>query len=147
MKKLGLGLVLVSLLFLAGCTHIENGKYKEGTYFGSNVGEKTVATAVVYVASDGKIKSVFLDTTYVKNNVSTTKKILGVAYGMKGASPIGKEWFEQVNTLEAKIVKEQGLEWFKYSNTEKTEIDSVSGVTITVDALYNAVKTALDQAK
>ncbi len=149
MKKLALCLVLVSLFLIAGCE--KKGTYKEGTYFGStqfvSYGAKYVTTAVVYVNENGNIKSVFIDTTYTKDAVSTTKKVLGDAYGMKASSLIKKEWFEQVNTLEAKIVKEQGLDWLEFKDAAKTETESVSGVTITVDTYYAAVKAALDQAK
>lgn len=149
MKKVLFGLVLVFALFLVGCEKLE-GNYKKGVYFGSkeytSYGVKYVATAAVTVNEKGMIESVFIDSTYVKNGVNTTKKVLGDLYGM--AKTEGQlEWFEQVNALEDKIVLEQGLEWFNYSNEEKTDIDSVSGVTISVNDYHDAVKIALDQAK
>ncbi|MDD2518964.1 MAG: FMN-binding protein, partial [Bacilli bacterium] len=132
--------------------------YKEGTYFGSykefeSYGYKYVSTASVYVGADGKIKSVFIDSTYNKDGASTTKKTLGDAYGLKGTSANigviqgGAEWYEQINNLEAKIVQEQGLDWLKWSDDKETKTDSVSGVTITVDTYYEAVTNALKQAK
>lgn len=158
MKKIALGLVIVSVLFLSGCTLLGSGKYKEGTYFGSKVyesqGKQYVATAVIYVSDNGKIATVFIDSTYTtKDGVATTKKVLGDAYGMKATSASigviagGAEWFEQIKVLEDKIVSEQGLEWLKYSDATNTKTDSVSGVTISVNDYYAAVKIALDQAK
>ena len=85
--------------------------------------------------------------------MDTTKKTLGDDYGMKDTSanigniPGGAEWFEQINTLEAKIVEEQGLDWIEWSNEEETETDSVANVTITINTYYEAVMNALNQAK
>lgn len=152
MKKYLVGLIMISLVLATGCTKVEEiGEYKEGTYFGSFTdnydGKESVATAVVYVDENGKIKSVFLDTTYEHDGTLTTKKTLGDDYGMKVASPIGKEWHEQVKVLEDKIVAEQGLDWLEWKDEQQTETDSVSGVTIKINALYKAVEDALNQAK
>ncbi|MDD2519271.1 MAG: hypothetical protein PHG18_05235, partial [Bacilli bacterium] len=92
MKKFLMTIMLVALVLVTGCTKIEEkGDYKEGTYFGSSkefesYGNKFVSTASVYVGADGKIKSVFIDSTYNKDGASTTKKTLGDAYGLKGTS-------------------------------------------------------------
>ena len=63
-----------------------------------------MSTAVVYVDKDGFIKSVFMDATYSKDDVLTTKKTLGEKYNMIVASPIKKEWFEQVELLKRKLL-------------------------------------------
>lgn len=157
MKKILAFLALICLIAISGCTPVEEGNYKEGTYYGSSTdsfgGSNNTATAVVYVNSEGVIKSVFLDTTYTKDDTITTKKTLGLAYGMKGASESkgtiagGAEWDEQVKNLEKKIVEEQGLDWLTWSDTDKTVTDSVSGVTIKINALIDAVNKALIQAK
>ncbi len=152
MKKKVLLSLLVFLFVVTGCTPVtEKGEYKEGVYFGSVEdnygGSKSVSTAVVYVDKDGFIKSVFMDATYSKDDVLTTKKTLGEKYNMIVASPIKKEWFEQVEAFEKKIVDEQGLSWLKWSDEEQTTTDSVSGVTMKIDALYKAVNNALEQAK
>ncbi len=156
MKKILFICGLLSVFLLVGCNIITGvGKYKEGTYMGSDeytsYGKKYVTTAVVYVDFSGMIKSVYIDSTYFKNEVYTTKKVLKDAYGMKGTSastgniPGGAEWYEQINTLEDEIVLQQGIEWLKYNDEGKT--DSVAGVTITVDSYYKAVNNALEQAK
>ena len=66
------------------------------------------------------IKSVFLDTTYTKDDVLTTKKSLGDAYNMKPASEAGKEWYEQVNLLEAKVVENQNITFISLNEDGKT---------------------------
>ena len=157
MKKIFAYLALIVLIGISGCTPVENGDYNPGTYYGiatdSYSGENNTATALVHVNKDGVIESVFLDTTYTKDGVVTTKKSLGTEYGMKNVSesmgkiPGGAEWYEQVNTLENKVVEEQGLEWLTWSDDAKTVTDSVSGVTIKINALIEALNNALSQAK
>lgn len=158
MKKTLIGLVLVSLLLVTGCTLVaEKGDYKEGTYFGyvedTKNGVVTITSAVLYVNENGMIKSVFIDSTYNKDSMNTSKKALGDAYGMKATSaglgviPGGAEWYEQAKSFEKKIVDEQGLEWLTWKDEAKTKTDSVSGVTITVSSYYKAVENALSQAK
>lgn len=141
--------VLICFLFVAGCEKVESGTYKEGTYFGSytdTYGDNpSVATAVVYVDSDGVIKSVFLDTTYLKSTTVTTKKTLGNDYGMKASSEVGKEWYEQVNLMEAKVIENQNISFMKLDNDGYT--DTIAGVTMKVNALYQALNNALEQAK
>lgn len=149
-KYLGVICLLVLCLFVfTGCEKVSEGKYKEGTYYGSVVddygGAKNVAYAVVYVDSNGLIKSVFLDTVYTKDGVNTTKKTLGIDYGMKARSEAGKEWYEQVNLIEAKVVENQDISFIKLNDEGKT--DSIAGVTMKVEALYKALNNALDQAK
>lgn len=159
MKKLFVtALGFVMLFTLAGCEKVEEkGDYKEGTYFGyaqeESYGEILTTTAVVYVDDNGMLKSVFIDSTYVKDDKITTKKTLGDDYAMKetsaniGVIPGGAEWDEQINTLEDKIVEEQGIDWIKWSSEDATKLDSVSGVTISADIIIEAVDNALKQAK
>jgi hypothetical protein len=155
MKKFLAIVFCLSVVFLTGCTKV--GDYKEGTYFGSveyeSYGKKYVTTAVIYIDKDGVIKSCFIDSTYVKDDVNTTKKVLGDAYGMKDTSAKqgviegGAEWYEQVEVIEQKVVEEQGLDWVKWADDEKTKLDSISGVTITANTYIEAIEKALSQAK
>ena len=157
MKRILIYAMLVCCVFVSGCTPVEEGNYKPGTYYGTVVdsygGANNTATALVYVNDNGVIETVFLDTTYTHEGTITTKKTLGDEYGMKGVSASmgniegGAEWFEQVKNLEDKIVLEQGLEWLEWSNEEETKTDSVSGVTIQINALVEAVNKAIEQAK
>lgn len=159
MKKILLSLLAIFIVTITmGCEKVEEqGIYKEGTYFGyvseESYGEVLTTTATIYVDKNGILKSVFIDSTYVKDGVVTTKKSLGDKYGMKDTSANigvitgGAEWDEQVNTLETKILKEQGLDWIKWSTDDDTKLDSVSGVTISVNNMIEAVSIALEQAK
>ena len=102
---------------------------------------------IVTVDKNGKITDVNLDTTYTKDGVETTKKTLGDAYGMYGneyGSKVG-EWYTQVEALEKNVVDNQGLDKVKLTDDGYT--DTVSGCTIKIDALYEALENALNQAK
>ena len=144
MKKLMLCLCACLMLFIfLGCEKVG---FKEGTYNGSAIdsygGEDNTATAKVVINSEGKIESVYLDTTYG----DSTKKTLGYDYNMQTYYPAAVgEWFEQVEKLEAAIVEHQGTEFLALDKDGKT--DAVSGCTIQITALVQAVDNALEQAK
>lgn len=148
-RYLGLIALLLCFFVVTGCEKVGNGNYKEGTYFGSYIddygSDPAVATAVVYVDESGMIKSVFLDTTYKKDDTLTTKKTLGNDYGMKVASEAGKEWYEQVNLIESKVVENQDIAFITLNDDGKTE--AIAGVTMKVNALYQALNNAIEQAK
>ena len=152
MKKILLVLLLGTMCFsLVGCG--KEKQLKEGTFEGSAIdnygGEENTATARVTIDASGKITDVYLDTTYTKDGNKTTKKTLGDEYGMKvGNSAYGQaeyEWYEQVEALEQAVIDNQGIEFLYLDEDGKT--DAVSTCTIKVDALYNALKDALDKAK
>ncbi len=158
MKKIFITFGLLAVIVLTGCEKVDKtGNYKEGTYFGfvnyESYGTNYVTTATVYVAESGNIKSVYIDSTYNKDGVITTKKSLGDDYGMKdtsiqiGVIPGGAEWYEQVAVIEDKVVAEQGLDWVKWSDDANTKLDAISGVTISADTNIKAIDNALKQAK
>lgn len=151
MKKVFL-IVLASVLLLTGCEKVsEQGNYKPGTYMGSSVdnygGNNNEAIAVVYVDDNGKIASVYLDTTYQVGDSITTKRVLKDEYNMKKYSSATYEWYEQMEILEDKIIEEQGTDFITWSNEEETKTDAITGVTIQIDAVIRALNNALAQAK
>lgn len=144
--------MLLAAICLVGCEKVTDG-YKEGVYEASVIdnygGEENNATAKITINNEGKITDVYLDTTYTKDGVKTTKKALKEEYGMKaGNSAYGTadyEWFEQVEALENAIVKNQGIEFITLDEDGYT--DSVSTCTIKINALYKAAEAALNKAK
>jgi len=138
-------------LILTGC----GAKYKEGTYEATAIdeygGQTNTVEAKIEVNEKGKITSVYLDSTYTKDGVQTTKKTLGNDYGMKSVSANmgkiegGAEWFEQVKALEEAVVENQGINFIKLKEDETT--DSVAGCTIKINSLYKALEEALKKAK
>lgn len=151
MKKYLMIVALFLCLFtFTACEKVsEEGNYKEGTYLGTVTdnygGSNATAMAVVYVDANGLIKSVYLDTVYSKNDVLTTKKTLGKDYNMIVASEAKKEWYEQVNLIEAKVIENQGTDFMKLDDNGKT--DAIAGVTMKVNSLVEALNSALSQAK
>lgn len=117
----------------------------------------TIATVVL--DADGKIVDVNIDTAQnavtIKDGAVTvptdtpTKKEKQDAYNMKGASPIGKEWFEQIEALENHLVGKnldevKGIELDE--NTVVTDEDLLASVTIKVAGYLEAVTKAMENA-
>ncbi|MFV0274854.1 MAG: FMN-binding protein [Bacilli bacterium] len=173
MKKGLLILVGIFGLFITGCA-AEKGEYKEGLYFGFDADNGVTAT--VSIDANGNIAGVMIDSAYHKDCkivddkascTDVTKRMLGEDYNM--AREEGQlEWYEQADAFAKRVVKDQNLDFveYKYRKTEedgsyvfystaeeedtkedKIFMDSVSGVTITVDGMYNAVNNALKNAK
>ena len=137
MKKLA-ALVLLCGVVLAGCSSAKEGS---ASVTGSN---GDVTTATVKVDGD-KITSVSIDTK--QKDSDKTKKELKEQYNMKKASPIKKEWYEQVLTLE-NYIKENGVDAIKLNNEGKaTNEDLVTGSTISISDMVDAVKEAQKNAK
>jgi len=117
----------------------------------------------VTLDSEGKILNVKIDMVQPKVNfdgegqlvTDTTETIqtkveLGDAYGMKKASGIGKEWYEQIAALEDWMVGKTIDEVTGMQLSDEgtpNEADLVSSVTIHVDSYLTAVKEAVDNAK
>lgn len=176
MKKLialGLSAVLVMSLF-TGCSSNAGAKAKTGLAVVTEVGKFTDAgeadglsqvnsTAVaVLVDEKGVIKNCVIDAVQPKINFNTageittdlttyfaTKLELKEDYYMKGASPIGKEWYEQSEAL-AKYVTGKTLEQVKGIAIEDgypAEEDLKSSVTINVAAIMTALEKAVANAQ
>lgn len=148
MKKIKYLVCIFALLLVIGCSK----GYKEGEYTATAVdsygGQNNTASAIVNIDDSGKIVSVYLDTTYTTSEgVATTKKTLKEDYGMLNhpyGSTIG-EWYEQVEKLEKAVVDHQGVDFLNLDEDGYT--DAVSGCTIKIDALYEALNKALEMAK
>lgn len=147
MKKLKYVVCLLMVVMLVGCGK----KYNAGEYVGSVIdsygGENNTATAKVTIDDSGKITDVYLDTTYTKDGVETTKKTLKEDYGMLNhpyGSTVG-EWYQQVEKLEQAVIDNQGIDFLNIDEDGYT--DAVSGCTIKIDALYQALNDALEKAK
>lgn len=85
-----------------------------------------------------------------------TKKELGDGYGMKAASGIGKEWFEQAEALEDWCVGKTVEEVVTMPTYDKgdghhtqvpDDVDLKTGCTIDVGSFLDALQKAADNAK
>ena len=124
-------------------------------------GQADVTMAAVGFDKDGKIASVTIDTAQTKvpfdkelkvsaDKTATikSKKELGPEYGMVKASPIKKEWFEQMDALEnwmiGKTIDEVKNLPLKENKPDVPEL--TSSVTVTVDGYIAAVVEAWENA-
>jgi hypothetical protein len=74
-----------------------------------------------------------------------TKRGKGTAYGMKAASSIKKEWYEQADAFDAYAVGKTAKELARLSVRSDGKTDAVSGCTMAIAGmLKNAVKAAQD---
>lgn len=130
--------LLCMFVVLTGCTTVT----KTGKVEYNNAYSGTIVTAEVQMNGDDIVK-VSLDETYN----GSTKRTLGKEYGMKGASNIGREWYEQVDFLE-NYIEHHGLEALETNDWGyPTEYDVLGGCTINVSAFKEAVRQAVENAK
>ena len=119
-----------------------------------------VTTATVMLDADGKFVSVNIDVAQndgtfgvdgviIKAEAAPTTKEKGAAYDMKKASEIGKEWFEQIASLEAWMIGKTLAEVKALPLTDGNVADSEdlrSEVSITVTDYLAAVEKAVAAA-
>ena len=119
----------------------------------------SVAAAVV-IDKDGKIVSCKLDTAQTKMGFTAegkvvmsqdfqTKKELGEKYGMKAASGIGKEWYEQAKAMEEYAIGKTAEEIKGIAvdeSTKPTDADLLAGVTIKIGSYKEAIAEAAENA-
>ncbi len=181
MKKL-LAVTLVLALILAGCAAApaatKHGMASITTIgFSSDLADKdgvksglaqadTMMCSVV-VDANGKVVDIKIDTVQSKVNfdeagkITTdkatefkTKRELGDAYGMKKASGIGREWYEQVDAIQKWMVGKTAdqIKAMKVKTTEKEgnvadEADLVTSATIGIDEFIKVAVKAIENAK
>ena len=143
MKKL-LMLALAFVLCACGGATVKTGSTEYVFTDYTSGSEQKVMVSVEL--EDDKITKVEIDETYTKNGENTTKRTLGEGYEMKGASPIGKEWFEQIDFLQEKLVGTDGT--IALDETGKpTDAEVLTGCTINLTNIAAAVKEAVDKAE
>ncbi len=119
--------------------------------------------AAVTVDKDGKIVKCILDVAQTKVNFSKegkiltdlkstfkTKQELKEEYGMKKASKIGKEWYEQANAFADYVVGKTAAEVKGIAVTSEgtaSDKDLSSSVTVHVGDFITAVSKAAENAK
>lgn len=117
--------------------------------------------AVVVLDADGKIVNCVLDTAQSKMGFTSegkvinkdefkTKKEYKDDYGMKAASSIGKEWYEQAEAMEQYVIGKTVAEVNGIAvdeDTKPTDVDLAASVTIKIGSYVEAITEAADQAK
>lgn len=138
------------------------GSSKEATEEKDGTAQVDSTAVAVLVDDKGVITNIVIDVVQTKFDFSATgeittdlaktfdsKKELGYDYDMKGASPIGKEWFEQAEALE-KYVTGKTLAEVKGIALEDgypTDEDLVSSVTMNISGVINAIEKAVNNAE
>lgn len=129
----------------------------------NGLAEADSTVAAVTVGSDGKIVKCFLDVAQTKVNFSKdgkiltdlkstfqTKQELKENYGLKKASKIGKEWYEQADAFSAYVVGKT-IDQVKgiavTSDGHASDKDLASSVTVHVGDFINAVSKAVANAQ
>lgn len=135
----------------------------EATDKANGLAEADSTVAAVTVGSDGKIVKCFLDVAQTKVNFSKdgkiltdlkstfqTKQELKENYGLKKASKIGKEWYEQADAFSAYVVGKT-IDQVKgiavTSDGHASDKDLASSVTVHVGDFINAVSKAVANAQ
>ena len=113
-----------------------------------------IEMAAVTLGGDDRITACLTDTAQAKLTVENslfshaagkmdTKRGKGDAYGMKQASSVKKEWYEQADAFDAYAVGKTAEELSKLSVGNDDKTDAISGCTMAVSGmLKNAVKAA-----
>lgn len=138
-------------------------KSKEATADADGLAQVDSTYAVITKDAAGKITGSYVDASQSKVNFDTkgaitsdltvevqTKQELGDAYGMKKASSIDKEWFEQSNAF-SEYVKGKTIEEVKGIAIDEAglaaDADLVSSVTVHVAPFIEIVEKAEANAK
>ena len=120
--------------------------------------EITGEVSAVACDAQGKVTAAFIDEIAMplsvnegnftdKDGAFSSKKQQGTAYGMKAQSAIGKEWFEQVHTLETALLGKTatGIRSLPLKDGRPADADIAAGCTIDVSSLLvNAIKAVND---
>ncbi len=126
------------------------------------LGQGDIIVAAVTVTEDGKLDNVLIDSVQGKVNFDATGKIttdikaevpskteLGDAYGMKKASPIGKEWYEQIAVFMDYVKGKTADEIKGIANEEgkAKDADLIAGCTINITDYIEAVTKGMANAQ
>ena len=117
----------------------------------------------VTLDDEGKIAGVVFDAVQPKGSFDATGAIVGETsvvveskneikdgYGMKAITPIGKEWYEQMEALAAWCVGKTPAEVISTPLTEggvATDVDLVAGCTVHINDQLVALEKAVANAK
>ncbi|MCF0246443.1 MAG: hypothetical protein HUJ55_06430 [Ileibacterium sp.] len=140
-KILGMGLAAMMMAACSnGAASTSAGKEYKATVAGSDGTEYTA----VLTKEDGKLTGVSIDAVDAEGK---SKKEAGDDYGMKKASAINKEWYQQIEFLENYIL-EHGVDAVKLNAEGQPEGEDVkSGCTINLKDIMEAVNEANNESK
>jgi major membrane immunogen (membrane-anchored lipoprotein) len=139
-----------ALVLLAGCGNSNTGVVEEEASDGTVEAAAETKSATIdledgakvtadVTEEDGKVTAVSIDEF---DSDGLSKKELGDEYGMKSASAIEKEWYEQVEALE-NFILENGVDAVEMDADGYAENEDLkSSCTINIKNFVDAVKEA-----
>ena len=131
-------LICCFLLLLCACSKEETPVITGEASAYAMHGDEMVTVQVA--VEEGLITSIEIDESFE----DTTKKTLGYDYGMIAASSIQKEWFEQIEYLEEKLIGTDGTLLLNEDGTAQ-DADIVSGCTLPLDSIAQAIQSAVEK--
>ncbi len=137
MKKMSL--VLLALM-LSACATNESSTVKHGS--AEVKGEDATTTVSVTLEGD-QITEITID----QSTEDSTKRTLGADYNMKQASSINKEWDEQMDFLQSYIIDHNTTKIEMNDAGKATDPEVLSGCTVSIKEILNAVDLAVENAK
>ena len=149
--RLGVGIVTDTSLSVDSMDGASGLCEAYSNYAATTVNADGAVTACVIDSTQGVVK--FDETGKITTDLSaavTTKQEIGDAYGMKAASAIGLEWYEQANAFSAYVLGKTAAQIEGIAvdaETVPTGADLVASVTIPVGEFQDAVIKAVSVAK
>ena len=142
---------------------VSTSKSKDAADGNDGLAQAYATYAAVTVNADGVVTAALIDSTKGDVNFDATGKItsdttahtatiqrLGDAYGMRAASPIGKEWYEQANAFAAYVTGKTAAQIDGIAldeATKPTDADLTASVTISAGAFKGTVLKAIANAQ
>lgn len=167
---LGIALVMTTLTACSSSKGVKTGfavvssagSSKEASAEADGLAQIDSTAVAVLVDDKGVIKNIVIDVVQTKFNFSATgeittdlaktfdsKKELGDDYGMRKASPIGKEWDEQAKALEDYVTGKtlEEVKGIAVNGGYSTEEDLTASVTMNIGSMLTAIEKAVNNAK
>jgi hypothetical protein len=149
--KVGVGIVVTTGSSKDAADGKDGLAQASGTYTAVTVNDSGVVTAALIDGTQGNVN--FDATGKITSDTAAmvaTKQQIGDAYGMRAASPIGKEWYEQADAFAAYVVGKTAAEIDGIALDEATKptgADLTASVTISAGDFKSSVLKALANAQ
>ena len=135
---------LALILLLTGCSSGETAEPRLGMAINGEGEDRSVTVCALTLDDQGRIARVLWDA----QEGPDSKRQLGDRYGMKAASPIGREWHQQVAALEEYAAGKTPAQLAGMALNDRgapTAEELTSSCTISVAPLLEALEVAMEQ--
>lgn len=135
---------LALILLLTGCSSGATAESRLGMAINGEGEDRSVTVCALTLDDQGRIARVLWDA----QEGPDSKRQLGDRYGMKSASPIGREWHQQVAALEEYAAGKTPAQLAGMALNDRgapTAEELTSSCTISVAPLLEALEAAMEQ--